>query len=106
MPVQLKTFSFVKADILQGIQIHLVAKVGEPKVYSSPWFGQRGKLIREMKDVSSIDITRVAMGSKIQDQQLSYDGIVLGCGGKSIVDEDWGGYDSGEWSFKNLECKQ
>ena len=59
-----------------------------------------------MKDVSSIDITRVAMGSKMKDQQLSYDGIVLGCGGKSIVDEDWGDYDSGEWSFKNLECKQ
>ena len=54
----------------------------------------------ELKDVSEIDINRVAMG---MNGAPSYFGLVLGSGGKSIVDKELINNDEDNWTFQNFE---
>ena len=76
------------------MQVHLVAAVGEPTEFSSPWLskGAEPKQKKTLKDCSDYDITRIVMN--VADD--SYPGLVLGAGGKSVVDEDYGGSDD-DW---------
>ena len=71
-PIQLKSISIMnqlgdgREKVIHGIQIHLITKVGKPKVFSSPKFSDKGTSDRwtESKDISNIDINRIAIAHK------------------------------------------